>query len=195
MSEHKTKQEWDIERAQVAHVFRIEESVLENQPWSYAHATRKDDDRDPEHIAVVTAIVRRHPGLETWRHDAGTFCHWSKGAPEYLDNSKREREILDATHVRTVYADETFREDPDRFTDSAGRVWTLRGRFSSSGETECLAGEGELVTDTTSHTSETGRRECPYCEEELGERHGYVYIGDGWSELVYVGEEDPEEDE
>lgn len=43
----------------------------------------------------------------------------------------------------------------------------------------------ESHLDTSPDASEYRRDKCYYCEEKLGEPHGYIYIGDGWSEVVY----------
>lgn len=107
---------------------------------------------------------------------------WYEGAPEYAHDEPG----LDGDHVRTAIVWEQFGKGPEEVWDVDGRVWELKHRFVSSGETECPwgprpVGEGEPAPPV----DDRGR--CPLCEEDAGAPHGMVYIGDAWAELVYVG--------
>ncbi len=56
-------------------------------------------------------------------------------------------------------------------------------QYANSGETECPAGScGD--DETVGEDSTEGMHMCPLCEAEAGEKHGYIYVGDG-CESVY----------
>ncbi len=97
-----------------------------------------------------------------------TFHFYYDFPPEYA-----ERQFDYTAHTyRTVVRDNMFGEPPDRFNG-----WTKKATFSNSGETECPYRNDPLTLVAT----ET----CPLCEALIGEEHGYIYIGDGWAEIVY----------
>lgn len=95
------------------------------------------------------------------------FHYWTEFVPEYAAS-----DFDDGADYRTVIRDNLFGEPP---TDLEGG-WHKVATFASSGESECPAGAG-----TPSPTP------CPLCEAPAGIEHGYVYIGDGWAEVVYRG--------
>ena len=69
-----------------------------------------------------------------------------------------------------------------RFAD--GSIWHRVAQYAHSGETECPMGScGD--DETVGEDSTEGMHRCPLCEEEKGEKHGYIYVGDG-CETVYA---------
>lgn len=100
-----------------------------------------------------------------------TFTYWYQGAPPYVERSYSDSPIRPGATYRTVCEDETFGQVPETVTDDQG-TWKVVARYRSSGECECP--NDDPTSDKAS---------CPLCEE-TGE-HSYIYIGDGWAEIVY----------
>lgn len=99
--------------------------------------------------------------------------YWYEGQPEYLKQ--------DYSHT---YRTAVLWWEPPKKIRSHGREWRLVGLYRSSGETECPArgcDEGVEVLEKQCD----GGNVCPLCEEDVGETHGYIYLGDGWCEAVY----------
>lgn len=132
--------------------------------------------------------------------DGFPFAYWYEGGPDYMGRAEREAAEWCSCHgadgqdecpecnghgsyeVRTVIADCLYGEP----TLPAG--WTKVQMFISSGEAECgHCGPGtewdgsEAQTKATpdSATGYKGDKACKLCEGS-----GYVYIGDGWAEVV-----------
>lgn len=101
------------------------------------------------------------------------FTYWYTGVPSYA------QELDDYDHeTLTVVRDELFGQVPETVTDETG-TWDLVARFSSSGECECpgRVNDGELANQFPIP--------CSYCDAGEDDEHGYIYIGDGWAEIVY----------
>lgn len=110
-----------------------------------------------------------------------TFHYFYESTPEYA-----ERELDWTAHdFRTVVRDIVFGAPPEQLEG-----WTKVATFGSSGEVEC-PGRSEEPNIVRADQSPEGRG-CYYCEAEVGEPHGYIYIGDGWAEIVYKRDEDEE---
>lgn len=105
----------------------------------------------------------------------GIFAYWYDGYPEYVSSDDNDwYEQLDRTHVfRTAIVCELFGQA------KTPEGWERVGSFTSSGEREC--------SWRTAEDLEYER--CPLCEEKIkNKKHpdeGFVYLGDGWYEVVY----------
>lgn len=137
-------------------------------------------ERDKEQIACVFGLGGGELEDSVWiPHTPDerefVFHFWYSDAPEYA-----ERDFEDFETVRTGVRDEMFGACPEILSDDSG-VWTKLATFRNSGESECFA-FGSLVT--AEHCGADGKT-CTLCEEELGKPHSYVYLGDGWAEVVY----------
>jgi hypothetical protein len=104
-----------------------------------------------------------------------TFTYWYEDPPAY---AMEDFEDWSSVNYRTVCANEMFGQVPATVTDEQG-TWSVVARFGSSGEVECpgLVNAGELAEHIPFP--------CPYCEGDEDSGHGYIYIGEGWSEIVY----------
>ena len=82
-------------------------------------------------------------------------AYWYEGAPEYTGRDFDGLEIRTAIECRLFGA------------DAAPRGWSEVASYRSSGESECLA-------------CDNGDDKCKFCEGG-----GYIYLGEGWCEVVY----------
>ena len=97
--------------------------------------------------------------------------YWYTGAPDYAPEIERRWR----GDVMTIVSDELFGMLPRKIY-ARGKVWRKVARFASSGEAECYGSiDGEICGAP-----------CVCCGARIGEKHGYVYLGDGWGESVYV---------
>lgn len=116
------------------------------------------------------------------------FTYWYQGVPEYVEREFDALPFDYAPTYRTVCEQELYGMVPERIMDDEG-TWTVVKRYSTSGECDCPL---RYAPDGASIAKVTGEHDCPLCEESLGEEHGYIYIGDGWSEIVYRLQKPPE---
>lgn len=96
----------------------------------------------------------------------GVFEHWYDGVPDYVSLS--ELGLDNDDEVRTAILDVLFGppEPPPG--------WRFVASYTSSGEAACWwCGDGT--------GNEEARDACTLCEGD-----GYVYLGDGWAEVVFV---------
>lgn len=110
------------------------------------------------------------------------FTYWYADVPSYAESDFTD---WSTAEYRTVVRDEMFGQVPETVADMDG-TWDVVARFSSSGECECPGrrDDGQFAREMPVP--------CPYCE--IGEEdkdHGYIYIGDGWAEIVYRKRRDP----
>jgi hypothetical protein len=152
-----TKEE--IERFSVSEVLRIQESDLEG-PW-----------RDSEGRA--------------------RFPYMYDGAPEWLQRDL-EGEFPGAQFATGITSGGGFQDaPPEEISEKNGR-WVLVRSYAHGAETECPLTSAEMDfyedrTDPTVRPSDCigpNSDRCPYCENTVGEPHGYIYIGEGY-EAVY----------
>jgi|SRR5882757_8908346 len=151
------------ERAQVAEVFGLTGGELEEAAWVPMYVTDFNG-----------AFDARRPF---------TFTYWYQGVPEYVEREFDALPLSYAPTYRTVCRNEMFGMVPERVTDDEG-TWKVVKRYSTSGEVACPGQQ----CDPRGNDSDGVNREaipCPYCEAAPGESHGYIYIGDGWAEIVY----------
>lgn len=104
--------------------------------------------------------------VREWR-----FSYWYEGVPDYLDRTDAITAVSD--ECRTVCRDNMFGFPPQVVVDVDGTAWHRQTEFMTSGETECPM-RGETAVEV-----------CSLCDAGVGEEHGYIYIGDGWAEVVY----------
>lgn len=132
---------------------------------------RKFTEQELERIEIENVFCLGGGELATEEWEG--FRYWYEGAPEYATEYTHD---FDHTY-RTVLADCMFGA-PD-----APDGWEQVASYASSGEADCWwCGEGT--------GNEDQRKDCPLCEGG-----GYVYIGDGWAEVVFREIEPETEDE
>jgi hypothetical protein len=156
------------ERAQVAEVFGLTGGELMDVAWV------------PNYLKGGAAAPY---GIPVWK--VVVFTYWYQGTPDYSFDADWNN--VPGQTCRTVCQDEMFGMVPETVTDSEGR-WKIVARYLNSGETECPwrdSDPGEAV-------QAAGSDPCPLCGEALDQPHGYIYIGDGWAEIVYRLQEPPE---
>lgn len=161
--------DWQIEADQIREVIGEE---LEPKPW-----------------------VVGEPGGERYRHG-----YWYDFAPEWV-TTELEREYGWGAKFRTIV---TSGGGYQQLEDDDG-IWVLVREFNHGAERECPlrtwdevknedSRDGVVVLENTYYGLHPGES-CRFCEEKIGEEHGYIYIGEG-AEYVYVNiEEDEEEGE
>lgn len=165
--------EADHERECVEQVFRLTGGELSDEPWEPWVPSEMVP--DPFDFEYATEGSKRT-----------TFRYWYDGLPDYV--GRREfPDQYDASY-RTVVDCEMYGESP-AVVYEAGVAWHKVAVYRSSGETECPGqheDEGNVVTtEQRLCGTEDGPGRCTLCEEPVGEEHGYIYLGDGWSEVVY----------
>lgn len=111
----------------------------------------------------------------------GLIAYWYEGVPDYATELRHQ----DEARTALLYCLFGFPEAPVS--------WTQVASFSSSCERECLwcgpgtdwdgtvEQEGAREADPITATGYRGRPECPLCEGD-----GYVYLCEGWCEVVCV---------
>ena len=112
-----------------------------------------------------------HDGTPTGEHKRAWARYWYVGSPDYAPAIARWWN----GDVITIVIDEMFGSTPKKIR-ARGKVWRKVARYTSSGKAECYYAGSVNNEDAA----------CPICEAEIGDRHGYAYLGDGWSEVVYV---------
>ena len=122
----------------------------------------------------------RFLGEKRWQSDGSGTGEWSRrwarywytGSPDYAPKIERRWR----GDVMTIVTCELFGTLPTKIF-AKGKRWRKVARFASSGEVECPWKDTDPVGD------EDGP--CNLCDA-IGGAHGYIYLGDGWSESVYV---------
>ena len=108
---------------------------------------------------------------------------WYKFAPDYAERELNSKH--DHPDFITAVVCEMYGTMPDEFR-MGDDVYRKVETYRSSGETECPLRDTEDPLDFPK--DENGR--CVYCDESedevKAEGHGYIYLGDGWAEVVYV---------
>lgn len=171
-----TQRSWDrvwfaehaIERLRIEEVFSLTGGELSDRRWYYDAEWRFRWQDEP---------AEKMPGewfVAPW---------WFDGFPEYLGRRWPEEQgfAWDATFC-TIIGDHDG--NLSVIKDAAGR-WQHVESFMASGERECpLTGADEEARADFA----TRHARCPYCEADLSEgvEHGYIYLGDGRGEHVFV---------
>lgn len=121
------------------------------------------------HLETVRCVF----GLGGGELEDGRFAGelWHEGAPDYAKSECREfaREVgANPWQIRTVLTSELYGEI------ATPRGWMRLAHYADSGERDCWwCGEGT--------GNEGDRAKCKLCEGD-----GYVYLGDGWREIVFA---------
>jgi len=173
-----------IEREQIEQVFMRTCGELADEPWELWFQHRLSDG-EPIHKDVGSLVSDFYPGR---------FHYWYEGVPDYAE-SESGFDVM-KTYRTAITWGGGFLGAPDPEMYDGDGVWKLVASYSNSGETECLA----RTYDPISHEDHQGREprrvtteeakgsvdedRCMLCEEEIGEEHGYIYIGEGY-EAVY----------
>lgn len=151
------------ERAQVERVFSLTRGELADAPLRYFR---------PEGVCM-TGAGNPLPARRCWAR------YWYEGTPDWP-------RITRGSYI-TIVACELYGSLPSRI-QAHGRKWRKVARYASSGEAECPGrldnGSDEaLRVDASDCAADSGH--CYYCEEKIGEPHGFIYLGDGWGETIY----------
>ncbi|MDM7992981.1 MAG: hypothetical protein QUS11_06665 [Candidatus Fermentibacter sp.] len=135
-------------------------------------------DIDREHMEIVFGLT----GGELHDGPRGGFAYTYDGPPDYAHDQFSD---LYSADYMTVLHYGLFTESPSCF-EHAGTLYrrVVGAIYRNSGEAECLCNDCEAL-DMAAY--EMGDR-CPVCENDVREPgRRYVYIGEGWSEVVYRG--------
>lgn len=117
--------------------------------------------------------------------DVHSFEYHFDGVPDYC--GKGDYPDLHDSHVDyfTAVTDCLYGNAPDEIV-VAGKRYVQVNSFVSSGETECPGMHDDMNDGAvTLEHADVGGKVCMLCEADLGEEHGYIYLGDGWCEVVY----------
>lgn len=111
---------------------------------------------------------------ETGKH--GTFLYTYDGVPEYAAGDYGDLHGVNAPDYFTAVACCLYGMPAEEISVD-GHAFKRIATYQSSGETECCC----VGCDEDPFAGKA----CPYCERAPGEEHGYIYLGDGWCEVVY----------
>ncbi len=125
-------------------------------------------DPEREQVEWVFGLTGGELNDEAW----GGFAYNYDEVPDYV---RRDYPDLYDGNVsyRTVVGYFVYGSPPEELIDDEG-IWERRATYASSGETECPLSP-DRVEDAR----------CPLCDSEPGDPHAYIYVGDGWAEVVY----------
>lgn len=145
----------DHEREQIEWVFGLTGGELADKPIAYSYTNDHGEERE------------------------GTFLYHYDGVPDYAGKSEFADLYSDDCEYFTAVAFSLWGY-PSEEIQIGGKVFARVQEYLNSGETEC---PGKQSTDDGEDPC--ADEICPLCEREPGEEHGYIYIGDGWAEVVY----------
>ncbi len=103
------------------------------------------------------------------------FHYAYDGLPEWCESDYDDRNDAHVEYFTAVH--DCLYGTPAQDIEIDGKHYWLMDQYVNSGETQCPC------VDCDEDPFEG--KECPLCERAAGEEHGYIYIGDGWCELVY----------
>lgn len=160
MATEMTPEEIAIERQQVEAVFGLTGGELNDGPLCFYDADAKPGT----------------DGAMEWRR---SFFY--DGPPSYASADYPDLHTDEATYL-TIVCDCLHGMPPERITlkDDDSRVYVRDNYFTSSGETECPC------ADMGGEPDPFAGKACPLCERSADDpKHGHIYLGDGWCEVVY----------
>lgn len=145
----------EIERIQIEALIRDE---LDDKPVEYSYTSEYDGEK------------------------TGTFRFTYDGVPEWCASDFKDLHSDDCDYFTAVYCS-IFGLPPETIAID-GKSYDRKAYFGHSGETECVCRSGDPDDETvTAEQSQDGC--CPFCEGKTGEAHGMIYLGEGWSEVIY----------
>jgi hypothetical protein len=145
--------------------------------------TAGEDDSERAQVELVFGLTGGELDDEPWHG----FAYNYKGVPEYVRSDFTDRYDRE---YRTVVACFLYGAPPERIVDDAGE-WTLQATYSSSGEAECplkdidATEQEEIYAHREKHFNLPRIARCFLCDEQRGDEHGYLYLGEGWLEAVF----------
>lgn len=145
--------------------------------------TAEEDDSERQQVEWVFGLTGGELDDKPWNGFAYNF----DGVPEWASTNFIDR--FDRQY-HTVIGYFLFSEPPAAIVDDEG-IWRLQAEFASSGETRCpIADDDGQDEDHIYVRREQGSgspsiERCYLCDEQRGDEHGYIYLGDGWGEAVY----------
>ena len=138
-----------------------------------------EDDHEREQVEHVFGLTGGELNDAPWvvQYDDGdecTFRYTYDGVPDWAGSDFEDS--YDTSRYVTVVS---WWETPEWLTDKEGQLWHRARSYTSGGEVECPEREGEA-------SFWFGMENCPLCDALPGDKHGYIYLGDGWGETVYA---------
>jgi hypothetical protein len=142
-----------------------------------------EDDAERQQVEWVFGLTGGELDDEPWngfRYNFEGVPDWAR--PDFKDRYDRE--------YRTVVSCFLYGGPPERIVDASGE-WTLQATYGSSGETECplrdIAPEEQeaIYAHREKQFNLPHIERCFLCDEERGDDHGYIYLGDGWADCVF----------
>lgn len=154
------------ERQQVEYVFGLTGGELSNESLKFTAPGRYGDVRNRE-----------------W------FYHYD-GVPDWAEEDFKDprgyysHDFYGSDYFTLVEFGISYESSaPEELTTLDGKLYLRVRSYSSSGETECPMGScGD--NETVGEDSTEGMAQCPLCEADAGEKHGYIYLGNS-AEHVY----------
>lgn len=145
---------------------------FETEPLKYQTLERGDE----------AEIREREKNPTLW---AGSEALWLDFAPEWMAHDELEDEYPDARFL-TIYGGQS----PYPLLLIDGEVWELVRDGAHTPEVACPFIDdnddgGEAVRLEHTYCGEYPGERCRFCESELGEDHGVIYMGEG-AEAVYA---------
>jgi hypothetical protein len=178
-------------------VFGLTGGELESKPLRYAYKWTEMEYRPNErdHFPIVTKLRRK------WAR------YWYEGASEYMELG---RQRYRGSYTTLVWDSGSYGDHlPPRTIVVKGERWRKVASFASSGEAACPVpkyhpgkvtradaklGQANPCASSRSYRPKARHAHCLLCGERLGGEHGYLYLGEGWMEVVYY-KPDPKDEE
>lgn len=167
-----TEHEARIERDQVVEVFGLGGGELEDEPVTFVSGFREKYNE----IEETTEY-----GLK-WRYHYDGPPEW---ADEDFDRDERNSASGDIFTLIDIGCEYGYRANRI-LIDSNDRIYLHVATYDHSGERECPFREwdAENRTDVEDPPAKVTYKRCDYCEADVGEEHGYIYLG-ACAEHVY----------
>ncbi len=133
---------------------------------------------------------------------------WMTFPPEYLEKELQREHGWDAEFMTIISEGGGYDQGAPALmlipNKDGDEIWEHVSGTNHSGETECPLKDwdeetrddvrGRTVSIEDTYCGDHPGRNCRYCEEPLGNKHGYLFVGEG-TEEVYVRLVDGEEDD
>ena len=134
-----------------------------------------------EHGTLMgTSPLKYEVSAEDPRNTQGAFLYHYDGVPEYVEG---DYAAFSHHEFFTVIKDCCYGLPPEQVI-IGGKTWVRSDHFTSSGERPCPCQD---YTDSDEGADPYVGVQCPLCERGADEKaHGYIYLGDGWTEVIYT---------